>query len=34
MVAMVKAGVEFAFEAITDSGIIEGSDYYDSLFAN
>ncbi len=31
MVAMVKAGVELAFEAMTDSGIIEESAYYESL---
>jgi len=31
MVAMVKAGVELAFEAMTESGIIEESAYYESL---
>ena len=31
MVAMVKAGVELAFEAMTDSGIIAESAYYESL---
>jgi ketol-acid reductoisomerase len=31
MVAMVKAGVELAFEAMTDSGIINASAYYESL---
>jgi ketol-acid reductoisomerase len=31
MVAMVKAGVELAFEAMTASGIIEESAYYESL---
>lgn len=31
MVAMVRAGVELAFEAMTDSGIIEESAYYESL---
>ncbi|AOW21603.1 ketol-acid reductoisomerase [Urechidicola croceus] len=31
MVAMVKSGVELAFEAMTDSGIIEESAYYESL---
>lgn len=31
MVAMVKAGVELAFEAMVDSGIIEESAYYESL---
>jgi ketol-acid reductoisomerase len=31
MVAIVKAGVELAFEAMTDSGIIEESAYYESL---
>jgi len=31
MVALVKAGVELAFEAMTDSGIIEESAYYESL---
>ena len=31
MIAMVKAGVELAFEAMTDSGIIEESAYYESL---
>ncbi|MFC2110654.1 ketol-acid reductoisomerase, partial [Bacteroidota bacterium] len=31
MVAMVKAGVELAFEAMTDSGIIDESAYYESL---
>ncbi|MDB2462826.1 ketol-acid reductoisomerase [Algibacter sp.] len=31
MVAMVRAGVELAFEAMTDSGIIEASAYYESL---
>ena len=31
MVAMVKAGVELAFEAMTDSGIIKESAYYESL---
>ncbi|NTS77290.1 ketol-acid reductoisomerase [Catenovulum sp. SM1970] len=30
-VAMVKAGVELAFEAMTESGIIEESAYYESL---
>lgn len=30
-VAMIKAGVELAFEAMTDSGIIEESAYYESL---
>jgi len=31
MVAMVKSGVELAFEAMTESGIIEESAYYESL---
>ncbi|MDH7444110.1 ketol-acid reductoisomerase [Aquimarina sp. 2201CG14-23] len=31
MVAMVRAGVELAFEAMTSSGIIEESAYYESL---
>ncbi|MDB4297494.1 ketol-acid reductoisomerase [Flavobacteriaceae bacterium] len=31
MVAMVKAGVELAFEAMVDSGIIDESAYYESL---
>ncbi len=31
MVAMVKAGVELAFEAMTESGIISASAYYESL---
>lgn len=31
MVAMVRAGVELAFEAMTASGIIEESAYYESL---
>jgi ketol-acid reductoisomerase len=31
MVAMVKAGVELAFETMTESGIIEESAYYESL---
>jgi ketol-acid reductoisomerase len=31
MVAMVRAGVELAFEAMTDSGIIAESAYYESL---
>jgi ketol-acid reductoisomerase len=31
MIAMVKAGVELAFEAMTDSGIINASAYYESL---
>ena len=31
MIAMVKAGVELAFEAMTESGIIEESAYYESL---
>lgn len=31
MVAFVRAGVELAFEAMTDSGIIEESAYYESL---
>jgi len=31
MVAMVKAGVELAFEAMTEAGIIEESAYYESL---
>ena len=31
MVAMVRAGVELAFEAMTDAGIIEESAYYESL---
>ena len=31
MVAVVKAGVELAFETMTDSGIIEESAYYESL---
>lgn len=31
MVAMVKAGVELAFEAMTNSGIIAESAYYESL---
>jgi ketol-acid reductoisomerase len=31
MVAMVKAGVELAFEAMVDSGIKEESAYYESL---
>jgi ketol-acid reductoisomerase len=31
MVAMVKAGVELAFETMTASGVIEESAYYESL---
>lgn len=31
MVAMIKAGVELAFETMTNSGIIEESAYYESL---
>ena len=31
MVAMVKAGVELAFETMTDAGIIDESAYYESL---
>ncbi|UMB53575.1 ketol-acid reductoisomerase [Lutibacter sp. A64] len=31
MVAMVKAGVELAFESMTESGIIDASAYYESL---
>ena len=31
LVAMVRAGVELAFEAMTDSGIIDASAYYESL---
>ena len=31
MIAMIKAGVELAFEAMTDSGIKEESAYYESL---
>ena len=31
MVAMVKSGVELAFEAMTETGIIEESAYYESL---
>jgi ketol-acid reductoisomerase len=31
MVAMVKSGVELAFETMTESGIIEDSAYYESL---
>ncbi len=31
MVAMLKAGVELAFETMTESGIIEESAYYESL---
>ena len=31
MVAMVKAGVELAFETMVDAGIIEESAYYESL---
>lgn len=31
MMAMVRAGVELAFEAMTDSGIIDASAYYESL---
>ena len=31
MVAMVRAGVELAFEAMTESGIIDESAYYESL---
>ena len=31
MVAMVRAGVELAFESMTDSGIIDASAYYESL---
>jgi ketol-acid reductoisomerase len=31
MVAMIKSGVELAFEAMTDSGIKEESAYYESL---
>ena len=31
LVAMVKAGVELAFEAMTASGIIDESAYYESL---
>ena len=31
MVAMVRAGVELAFESMTESGIVEESAYYESL---
>ena len=31
MVAMVRAGVELAFETMTDAGIIDESAYYESL---
>jgi len=31
MIAMVKAGVELAFETMLDAGIIEESAYYESL---
>ena len=31
MVAMVRAGVELAFESMTESGIIDASAYYESL---
>jgi ketol-acid reductoisomerase len=31
MVAMVKAGVELAFEVMTSAGIIDESAYYESL---
>jgi len=31
MIAMVRAGVELAFEAMTDAGVIEESAYYESL---
>src|SRR5690606_9642104 len=31
LVAMLKAGVELAFETMTDAGIIEESAYYESL---
>ncbi|MGB0836517.1 MAG: ketol-acid reductoisomerase [Flavobacteriaceae bacterium] len=31
MVAMVKAGVELAYESMTESGIIDASAYYESL---
>ncbi len=31
MIAMVRAGVELAFEAMVDSGIIDASAYYESL---
>src|SRR5210317_1451660 len=31
MVAMVKAGVELAFEAMTNAGIYDESAYYESL---
>jgi ketol-acid reductoisomerase len=31
MIAMVKAGVELAFETMTETGIIEESAYYESL---
>ncbi len=31
MIAMVKAGVELAFETMVASGIIEESAYYESL---
>ena len=31
MVALVRAGVELAFEAMTESGIIDASAYYESL---
>jgi len=31
MVALVRAGVELAFESMTESGIIEESAYYESL---
>ena len=31
MIAMVKAGVELAFETMVDAGIIEESAYYESL---
>ena len=32
MIAMVRAGVELAFEAMTESGIIAESAYYESLY--
>ncbi len=31
MIAMVKAGIQLAFETMVDSGIIEESAYYESL---
>ena len=31
MAAMIKAGVELAFESLTDSGVIAESAYYESL---